>query len=216
MFIIHAPIQVQLAWWECGLIFYGPFWWFWRATSMEGVTPNQTIFHGKTMGMLSAIIKHESCISLNFKYQLWSNNWWLLLLMKPVMKPSFGRDALPSVSWRIKIRSFLARNSWIRFNYTRQSFVSNHWKLMKGYPASGGYPAVPYTSNICIIQKLGSRDVVWDTPLRYFGLVQEILGTVDHPIHIIYISISTHSLKPNFDPRSQMSRAESPIQMAFF
>ena len=155
-------------------------------------------------------------VSLNFKYQLWSNNWWLLLLMKPVMKPSFARDALPSVSWRIKIRSFLARNSWIRFNYTRQSFVSNHWKLMKGYPASGDYPAVPYTSNICIVQKLGSRDVVWDTPLRYFGLVQEILGTVDHPIHYIYISISTHTLKPNFDPRSQMSHAESPIQMAFF
>ena len=82
--------------------------------------------------------------------------------------------------------------------------MSNHWKLMKGYPASGGYPAVPYTSNICIIQKLGSRD-----------LVQEILGTVDHPIHTyiyIYISISTHTLKPNFDPRSQMSHAESPIK----
>eukprot|EP00435_Cladocopium_sp_Y103_P074853 s70_g51.t1 len=46
------------------------------------------------------------------------------------------------------------QNSWVRFNYTRQSFVSNHWKLMKGYPASGGYPALPKTTNICTIQQM--------------------------------------------------------------
>ena len=101
-----------------------------------------------------------------------------------------GRNQFEAFMEDFQIRRSRAdrvRNSWIRFNYTRQSFVSNHWKLMKGYPASGSYPAVPKTTNICTIQKLGERDGVCG--IQLLGLLQEILGNVDHTIYVIQIYI---------------------------
>jgi len=47
-------------------------------------------------------------------------------------------------------------NSWIRLNTTRQKFIDTHWKLLKGYPASGVYPPVDKATNICIIQQMSS------------------------------------------------------------
>lgn len=79
----------------------------------------------------------------------------------PVYQLDIASAQRTAIAKLAKETSFLSygydpQNSWIRFNYTRQSFVSNHWKLMKGYPASGDYPAVPYTSNICIVQQMAA------------------------------------------------------------
>lgn len=42
--------------------------------------------------------------------------------------------------------------NWVGLNASRDIFMDHHWKLLEGAPASGSYPAVPMTTEVCIVQ----------------------------------------------------------------
>lgn len=44
--------------------------------------------------------------------------------------------------------------SWERLNETRRDFLSTHWKLLLGAPATETYPKVEKTKNVCIVQQM--------------------------------------------------------------